>query len=74
MFFLGAALGLAGIFMDLSWLVVAGMVVLLVGVLLRALPEGDSDSRESEPSRPEVSTLEPGAREPSTREPGTPEP
>jgi len=44
-FFLGAALGLAGIFMDLSWLVVAGMVVLLVGVLLRALPEGDSDSR-----------------------------
>lgn len=68
MFFLGAALGLAGIFMDLSWLVAAGMVVLLVGVLLRALPEGDSDSRESEPSTPE-----PKASEPNTSEPKTPE-
>jgi len=45
-FFLGAALGLAGIFMDLSWLVAAGTVVLVVGVVLRALPEGNSDSRE----------------------------
>lgn len=68
MFFLGAALGLAGIFMDLSWLVVAGMVVLLVGVLLRALPEGDSDSRESEPSTPEPNTPEPSMPEPRTPE------
>jgi hypothetical protein len=67
-FFLGAALGLAGIFMDLSWLVVAGMVVLLVGVLLRALPEGDSDSRESEPSTPEPNTPEPSMPEPRTPE------
>ena len=74
MFFLGAALGLAGIFMDLSWLVAAGTVVLVVGVVLRALPEGDSDSRESEPSRREVSTPEPSMREPNTPEPGTPEP
>lgn len=68
MFFLGAALGLAGIFMDLSWLVVAGMVVLLVGVLLRALPEGDSDLRESEPSTPEPNTPEPSMPEPRTPE------
>ena len=68
MFFLGATLGLAGIFMDLSWLVVAGMVVLLVGVLLRALPEGDSDSGESEPGTPEPSTPEPNTSEPKTPE------
>jgi hypothetical protein len=34
-FFLGAALGLAGIFLDISWLVTAALIVLAGGVLLR---------------------------------------
>ena len=68
-FFLGAALGLAGIFLNRSWLVTAGMVVLLVGVLLRALPEGDPDSGEPGPS-----TQKPGMRPASTQEPKAREP
>jgi len=46
-FFLGAALGLAGIFMDLSWLVAAGTVVLVVGVVLRAFCRKAIPTQES---------------------------
>ncbi len=48
-FFAGAVLGLAGIFLEISWLVTAALVVLLGGFALRALPVRDSDSQEREP-------------------------
>ena len=51
-FFLGAVLGLWGIFLDISWLVTASLVVLLGGVVLRMLAARDSASSEQEP-RPE---------------------
>ena len=51
-FFLGAALGLAGIFLDNSWLVTAGLIVLLVGVALRAWLARTPDSVEQEPRTP----------------------
>lgn len=41
-FFLGAALGLAGIFLDVSWLVTAALIVLLVGFVLRLSAAGDA--------------------------------
>lgn len=37
----GAALGLAGMFLDVGWLVNVAIGVLLVGFALRFLPEGD---------------------------------
>jgi hypothetical protein len=40
-FFLGAVLGLTGIFLDISWLVMAALVVLLGGVVLRMLAARD---------------------------------
>jgi len=41
-FLLGAVLGLAGIFLNASWLVIVSLVVLLAGVLLcRAGSAGD---------------------------------
>ncbi|MDE2763155.1 MAG: hypothetical protein OXQ94_15735 [Gemmatimonadota bacterium] len=39
-FVAGAALALAGIGMSLSWLVWVGIGVLVVGLLLRFLPDG----------------------------------
>ncbi len=48
-FFAGAVLGLAGIFLEISWLVTAALFVLLGGFALRALPARDSGSQEREP-------------------------
>ena len=48
-FFAGAVLGLAGIFLEISWLVTAALFVLLGGFALRALPVRDSGSQEREP-------------------------
>ncbi len=52
-FFFGAVLGLAGIFLNISWLVAVALVVLLVGVALRMAPARDSGSEEQEPRTPE---------------------
>jgi hypothetical protein len=41
-FLAGATLGLAGIFLDDRRVVVAALVVLAVGVVLRALPDGEA--------------------------------
>ena len=49
-FFLGAVLGLGGIFLDIPWLVTAALVVLLGGVVLRMLAARDSASSEREPT------------------------
>ncbi len=48
-FFAGAVLGLAGIFLEISWLVTGALFVLLGGFALRALPVRDSGSQEREP-------------------------
>ena len=40
LFVVGAALALAGIGMSLSWIVWAGVGVLLAGLVLRFLPDG----------------------------------
>lgn len=55
-FFLGAVLGIAGIFLNMSWLVTVALVVLLVGVALRMTPARDSGSEEEEeePRTPEA--------------------
>jgi hypothetical protein len=50
-FFLGAVLGLGGIFLDMSWLVTSALVVLLGGVVLRMLAARDSASSEQQPTR-----------------------
>lgn len=52
-FFLGAVLGLAGIFLDVSWLVTAALIVLLGGVLLRLSASRDSTLGGQEPTAPE---------------------
>ena len=52
-FFLGAVLGLAGIFLNISWLVTVALVVLLLGVALRMAPAEDSGAQEEEPRTPE---------------------
>ena len=49
-FFLGAVLGLAGIFLNISWLVSAALIVLLGGVALRRWAVRDSESEEQEPT------------------------
>ena len=49
-FFLGAVLGLAGIFLNISWLVSAALIVLLGGVALRRWAGPDSESEEQEPT------------------------
>ena len=49
-FFLGAVLGLGGIFLDISWLVTVALIVLLGGVVLRMLAARDSASSEQEPT------------------------
>lgn len=51
-FLLGAVTGLAGIFLDLRWLVTVALVVLLVGVVVRKGPARDSGSGEQEPKTP----------------------
>ena len=51
-FFLGAVLGLAGIFLNIPWLVTAALVVLLVGVVLRMVLARDPGSGEQEPRTP----------------------
>ena len=51
-FFLGAVLGLAGIFLDRSWLVTAALVVLLVGVTLRVRRGRDPPEVDQEPRTP----------------------
>ena len=51
-FFLGAGLGLAGIFLNIRWLVTAALVVLLAGVALRMVPARDPGSGEQEPRTP----------------------
>jgi len=48
-FFAAAVLGLAGIFLEIFWLVTAALVVLLGGFALRALLVRDSGSQEREP-------------------------
>jgi hypothetical protein len=52
-FFLGAILGLAGIFLNISWLVTVALVVLLLGVAFRKARAEDSGSQEEEPRTPE---------------------
>ncbi len=49
-FSLGAVLGLAGIFLNISWLVWAALIVLLGGVALRRWAARDSESKEQEPT------------------------
>ncbi len=49
-FFLGAVLGLAGIFLNISWLVTTALIVLLGGIVLRWLAARDSESGEQEPT------------------------
>ena len=49
-FFLGAVLGLAGIFLNISWLVSLALIVLLGGVALRRWADPDSESEEQEPT------------------------
>ena len=49
-FFLGAILGLAGVFLNISWLVTTALIVLLGGVALRGLAARDSSSEEQEPA------------------------
>ena len=51
-FFVGAVLGLLGIFLDTSWLVTAALIVLLAGVALRVPPARDPGSGEQEPRTP----------------------
>ena len=52
-FFVGAVLGLVGIFLNISWLVSAALIVLLGGVALRRWAAPDSESEEQEPTRHE---------------------
>ena len=52
-FFVGAALGLAGIFMDVSWLVTVALIVLLGGVVRRNSRARDSGPGGQEPTAPE---------------------
>ena len=60
LFFVGATLGLAGIFLDTSWLVTTALIVLLGGVALRGLAARNAGSREQEPTTHE--------QEPTTHE------
>lgn len=51
-FFLGAVLGLMGIFLSISWLVTTALVVLLGGVVLRVAPAREPGSGDQEPKTP----------------------
>ena len=52
-FSLGAVLGLTGIFLNISWLVSAALIVLLGGVALRRWAVRDPESEEQEPTMQE---------------------
>ena len=52
-FFLGAVLGLAGIYLDVSWLLTAALIVLFAGVVLRRWPAQDAESEDEGPGNPE---------------------
>jgi len=45
-FLLGAILGLTGIFLNSSWLVIVALVVLFGGILLRMIPSNDISEDE----------------------------
>ena len=49
-FFFGAVLGLAGIFLNISWLVTTALIVLLGGIVVRGLAVRDPGSEEQEPT------------------------
>ena len=51
-FSLGAVLGLAGVYLDVSWLLTATLIVLAGGMALRVWPARDSESEEQEPEAP----------------------
>ena len=51
-FSVGAVLGLAGIFLDNSWLVTAALIALLGGVVLGRLAPREPASEEQEPRTP----------------------
>ncbi len=44
----GAILSLAGIYLEMSWLVTAALVVLLAGVALKFVPDRDAAGEEEE--------------------------
>ena len=48
-FFLGGFLGIAGIYLEISWLLTGALIVLLGGMLLRFLPAPDMDLEEHDP-------------------------
>ena len=48
-FGVGAVLGLAGIFFDEAWLVMAALAVLFAGVVLQLVPDGDAIQEEEGP-------------------------
>ena len=49
-FFVGALLGLAGVFLDASWLMTTALIVLLAGVALRVFASRDSGAGDQEPT------------------------
>ncbi len=51
-FVIGAVLGLAGIFLDVSWLLAAALIVLFGATALRWLPSDEADSDDQEPRSP----------------------
>ena len=71
-FFLSAVLGLAGVFLENSWLVTGALIVLMGGLALRAFTARDSDSDEVESTEqePAVRDQEPTLhdQEPTIRE------
>jgi hypothetical protein len=72
-FVVGAVLGILGIGLDLAWLTYLGVVVLVLGLLLRflpgrgAAPEYDPDDDESAPGDP--ADHEPAPDDPADHEP-----
>jgi hypothetical protein len=47
-FFLGAVLGLSGIYLEMPWLLAGALVVLVGSMALRFLPVRDPDASEGE--------------------------
>ena len=48
LFGIGAVLGLAGIYLEASWLVTVALVVLLAGVVVRFTPDRDPVEEEED--------------------------